>query len=38
MEALRIEMELARVWAELSYLLPHDDEATQLVAPASRSR
>jgi outer membrane protein TolC len=38
MEALRIEMELARVWAALSYLLPHDDEATQLVAPASRSQ
>lgn len=35
MDALRIEMALARLWAELSYLLPHDDEATQLVAPRS---
>ena len=27
MDALRIEMELARVWAELTFLLPHGDDA-----------
>jgi outer membrane protein TolC len=27
MEALRIEMERARVWGELSFLLPHADDA-----------
>jgi len=37
MDALRIEMELARVWAELTYLLPHgDDAAAASVVGAAR--
>ncbi|WP_280151347.1 TolC family protein [Piscinibacter sp. XHJ-5] len=30
-EALRIEMELARLWSELTYLLPHGDDAAEAI-------
>jgi outer membrane protein TolC len=35
MDALRIEMEQARVWAELNFLLPHPEDPTPAAAPRS---